>query len=59
VRPCCRRDGCPLTELIRVAETFRADAVVVGASRRLSRLTGLSIAARLLRAGRWPVIVVP
>src|SRR6516164_92891 len=41
-----------------VAE-IRADAVVVGASAKAGhRLIG-SLAVRLVRAGRWPVTVVP
>ena len=46
-------------ELIRHASEERADAVVVGASTRMGpRLAG-SVAVRLVKAGRWPVIVVP
>jgi nucleotide-binding universal stress UspA family protein len=45
--------------LIRVADEVRADAVVVGASVQAGhRLMG-SVAIRLVRAGRWPVTVVP
>jgi nucleotide-binding universal stress UspA family protein len=51
--------GDPFAELCRVAEEVRADAVVVGASARaLHRLLG-SLAVRLVKAGRWPVTVVP
>ncbi|MEZ0070950.1 universal stress protein [Planotetraspora sp. GP83] len=43
----------------RVADEVRADAVVVGASAQAGhRLIG-SVAVRLVRAGRWPVTVVP
>jgi nucleotide-binding universal stress UspA family protein len=53
------RYGDPFTELSRAADELRADAVVVGRSQgALHRLTG-SVAVRLVRAGRWPVIVVP
>jgi nucleotide-binding universal stress UspA family protein len=53
------RRGDPFTELTRIAEEVRADAVVVGASARTGhRLVG-SLAVRLVRAGRWPVTVVP
>ena len=46
-------------ELTRLAGEERADAVVVGASSRVGpRLPG-SIAVRLVKAGRWPVVVVP
>jgi nucleotide-binding universal stress UspA family protein len=45
--------------LCRVATAERVDAVVVGASAQAGhRLVG-SLAVRLVRAGRWPVTVVP
>ena len=51
--------GEPYNSIKRVADEVRADAVVVGASTRADhRLVG-SIAVRLVRAGRWPVTVVP
>jgi nucleotide-binding universal stress UspA family protein len=51
--------GDPYTALTRIADELRADAVVVGASARAGhRLVG-SLAVRLVRAGRWPVTVVP
>jgi nucleotide-binding universal stress UspA family protein len=51
--------GDPFTELRRIADEMRADAVVVGASAHAGhRLVG-SLAVRLVRAGRWPVTVVP
>ena len=51
--------GDPFTELVRVADEIRADAVIVGASAKAGhRLVG-SLAVRLVRAGRWPVTVVP
>ncbi|MFD0689001.1 universal stress protein [Actinomadura fibrosa] len=51
--------GDPFTVLARVADENRADAVVVGASAQAGhRLVG-SVAVRLVRAGRWPVTVVP
>jgi nucleotide-binding universal stress UspA family protein len=51
--------GDPFHELRRVADEVRADAVVVGASTKAGhRLVG-SLAVRLVRAGRWPVTVVP
>lgn len=51
--------GDPLTELRRVADETKADAIVVGASTKAGhRLVG-SLAVRLVRAGRWPVTVVP
>lgn len=46
-------------EIIRVADENRADAIVVGASLKAGhRLMG-SLAVRLVRAGKWPVTVVP
>jgi nucleotide-binding universal stress UspA family protein len=52
-------EGDPYTELRRIADEIRADAVVVGASAHAGhRLVG-SLAVRLVRAGRWPVTVVP
>lgn len=51
--------GDPFTEIRRIADETRADAVVVGASTKAGhRLIG-SLAVRLVRAGRWPVTVVP
>jgi nucleotide-binding universal stress UspA family protein len=51
--------GDPYGELCRVATETHADAVVVGASTHAGhRLMG-SLAVRLVRAGRWPVTVVP
>lgn len=51
--------GDPYGEICRVAEQERVDAVIVGASAQAGhRLVG-SLAIRLVRAGRWPVTVVP
>jgi nucleotide-binding universal stress UspA family protein len=51
--------GDPYLELVRISDQVRADVVVVGAStKRTHRLAG-SLAIRLVRAGRWPVTVVP
>jgi nucleotide-binding universal stress UspA family protein len=53
------RHGDAFRELSLVAEEERADAVVVGASYHAGhRLVG-SLGLRLVRAGRWPVTVVP
>jgi nucleotide-binding universal stress UspA family protein len=53
------RRGDPFSELRRVAGEVRAEAVVVGASTKAGhRLVG-SVAIRLVRAGQWPVTVVP
>ena len=52
-------EGDPFTELRRIADETRADAVVVGASAHAGhRLVG-SLAVRLVKAARWPVTVVP
>jgi nucleotide-binding universal stress UspA family protein len=51
--------GDPYHEIERVAKETRADAIVVGASLKAGhRLMG-SLAVRLVRAGKWPVTVVP
>jgi nucleotide-binding universal stress UspA family protein len=51
--------GDAYNELARIADEVKADAVVVGASAQAGhRLIG-SVAVRLVRAGRWPVTVVP
>jgi nucleotide-binding universal stress UspA family protein len=53
------RSGDPYGELVKVAEEVCAEAVIVGASTKAGhRLIG-SLAVRLVRAGRWPVTVVP
>ena len=51
--------GDPLAELTRIAAETRADAVVVGASEHLGHRIVGSLATRLVRAGKWPVTVVP
>jgi nucleotide-binding universal stress UspA family protein len=52
-------EGDPFLEIRRIADEIHADAVVVGASAHAGhRLIG-SLAVRLVRAGRWPVTVVP
>jgi nucleotide-binding universal stress UspA family protein len=52
-------DGDPFAELCRIAEQVGAEMIVVGASESAGhRLVG-SLAVRLVRAGRWPVTVVP
>ncbi len=52
-------DGDPVTEITRVADAVLADAVVVGASQQAGHRWVGSIAVRLVKAGRWPVTVVP
>jgi len=51
--------GDPYTEIRRVADEFRADAVIVGASAKAGHRWVGSLAVRLVKAGRWPVTVVP
>jgi nucleotide-binding universal stress UspA family protein len=54
-----RAHGDPFREITRIAKETRADAIVVGASLKAGhRLMG-SLAVRLVRAGKWPVTVVP
>ena len=43
----------------RVADEVRADAVIVGASTKAGHRWIGSLAVRLVKAGRWPVTVVP
>jgi nucleotide-binding universal stress UspA family protein len=51
--------GDAYAQIRRIADETRADAIVVGASTKAGhRLVG-SLAVRLVRAGRWPVTVVP
>jgi nucleotide-binding universal stress UspA family protein len=53
------RRGDAFIELRQAATEAKADMVVVGASEQAGhRLVG-SVASRLVRAGRWPVTVVP
>jgi nucleotide-binding universal stress UspA family protein len=51
--------GDPYTELRRIADEIRADAVVVGASEKAGHRFVGSLAVRLVRASKWPVTVVP
>jgi nucleotide-binding universal stress UspA family protein len=51
--------GDPFSELTRIADEIRADAVVVGASSKAGHRFIGSLAVRLVRANRWPVTVVP
>ena len=51
--------GDPYTELRRIADEVRANAVVVGASTKAGHRWVGSLAVRLVKAGRWPVTVVP
>jgi nucleotide-binding universal stress UspA family protein len=51
--------GEPFGQLSRIATELRADAVVVGASTRAGHRIVGSLGVRLVRAGRWPVVIVP
>jgi nucleotide-binding universal stress UspA family protein len=51
--------GDPYNGLTSAAEQLTADAVVVGASERAGHRFVGSVAVRLVKAGRWPVTVVP
>lgn len=54
----------PVTFLVRytclreIADRSQADTVVGASTRAGHRIAG-SVATRLIRAGRWPVVVVP
>jgi nucleotide-binding universal stress UspA family protein len=50
--------GDPYTEIRRIADEVRADAIVVGASMKAGHKLIGSLAVRLVRAGKWPVTVV-
>ncbi|MGW7102150.1 universal stress protein [Streptomyces sp. NPDC054838] len=51
--------GDPYAGLVRAAEELKADAVVVGTSEQAGHRIVGSVAVRLVKAGRWPVTVVP
>ena len=51
--------GDPYTEISRLCVDVMADAVVVGASMSAGHKIVGSLGVRLVRAGRWPVTVVP
>jgi nucleotide-binding universal stress UspA family protein len=51
--------GEPFAEIRRIAAEVRADAIVVGASAHAGHRFVGSLAVRLVRAGKWPVTVVP
>ncbi len=51
--------GDPYNGLVRAADDLMADAVVVGASEQAGHRFVGSVAVRLVKAGRWPVTVVP
>lgn len=51
--------GDPYNGLVTAADELKADAVVVGASESAGHRFVGSVAVRLVKAGRWPVTVVP
>lgn len=51
--------GDPYSGLVTAADELTADAVVVGASEQAGHRIVGSVAVRLVKAGRWPVTVVP
>ena len=51
--------GDPYGGLVEIANRLRADAVVIGASEKAGHRILGSVAIRLVKAGRWPVTVVP
>lgn len=53
------RHGDVAGELRAIADARRADIVVVGSSETAGHRFAGSVALRLVRAGRWPVLVVP
>lgn len=51
--------GDPYAGLVKAADELTADAVIVGASEQAGHRIIGSVAVRLVKAGRWPVTVVP
>jgi nucleotide-binding universal stress UspA family protein len=51
--------GDAFHEIKRIADEARVDAIVVGASAKAGHKLVGSLAVRLVRAGKWPVTVVP
>ena len=49
----------PSTAWSKLADRLKADAVVIGASQKAGHRVLGSVAIRLVKAGRWPVTVVP
>lgn len=45
--------------LVELSDRLKADAVVIGASEQAGHRILGSVAVRLVKAGRWPVTVVP
>jgi nucleotide-binding universal stress UspA family protein len=51
--------GDPFTQLRDAADHCQVDTVVVGASMSAGHRFAGSVATKLIRAGHWPVLVVP
>lgn len=51
--------GDPFTRLREAADQCHVDTVVVGASTSAGHRFAGSVATKLIRAGHWPVLVVP
>jgi nucleotide-binding universal stress UspA family protein len=54
-----RAYGDPYTRLREAADQCQVDTVVVGASMSAGHRFAGSVATKLIRAGHWPVLVVP
>lgn len=54
-----RVHGDPYLEIVKAADELKADAVIVGASTKAGHRFIGSLAGRLVKAGKWPVTVVP
>jgi nucleotide-binding universal stress UspA family protein len=52
-------EGDPFKGLVELADRLKADAVVIGASEQAGHRILGSVAIRMVKAGRWPVTVVP
>ncbi|HEV2634368.1 MAG TPA: universal stress protein [Actinocrinis sp.] len=52
-------EGDAFHGLVELADRLKADAVVIGASQKAGHRILGSVAIRLVKAGRWPVTVVP
>ena len=48
-----------VSDMRALASRLKADAVVIGASQKAGHRILGSVAIRLVKAGRWPVTVVP
>jgi len=51
--------GDPYTQISKICKEVLADAVIVGASTSAGHRIVGSLGVRLVRAGQWPVTVVP